>query len=285
LITKIAHSHTSSEIIWHKSLWANNLDALCLSGVVIKSPNALDAFSTELLECFAKWISIDTFKKCIDELFISACCFNGSAYSSDCFFEWVLARCAGSSISNPFFAFVINFITCEGGFVEECSAGAGERGSGAGSIGKSESSGALGAFGEFIESVTSEGIGETLAVSFVLTSRAVLFDTSSIGKGVSSVALSADIEDCAIENTGEPGEVSLEGTAPENAKDIGVFGEEGTGEDLGEVVEFKSVCKWWIVVNSCCYFWIETDPRGTSWGWESPCDGSSSSSSHIKSRC
>ena len=153
-----------------------------------------------------------------------------------------MARCAGSRISNPFFTFIINFITGEGGFVEECSGGAGEWGFGAGSIGKGESSGALGAFGEFVVSVTSEGIGETLAVSFVLTSRAVLFETSSIDKGVASVALGAGIDVCVIENTGESGEVSLEGTAPENARDIGVFGEEGTGESLGEVVESKSVC-------------------------------------------
>jgi hypothetical protein len=162
-----------------------------------------------------------------------------------------LARCAGSSISNPFFAFVINFITGEGGFVEECSAGAGEWISGAGSIGEGESSGALGAFGEFVESVASEGIGETLTVSFVLTSRAVLFDTSSIDKGVASVALGADTEDCVIENTGESGEVSLEVTAPENARDIGVFGEEGAGVDFGEVVESKSVCFCWSIDNSC----------------------------------
>jgi hypothetical protein len=213
-----------------------------LSGVVIESPNALDAFSAELFKCFAKWISVDAFKKCIDVLFISAGIFNGGADSSDWFFEWVLARCAGSSISNPFFTFIINFITGEGGFVEECSGGAGEWGFGAGSIGEGESGGALGAFGEFVVSVASEGIGETLAVSFVLASRAVLFETSSIDKGVASVALGADTEDCVIENTGESGEVSLEGTASENARDIGEFGEEGTGEDFGEVVEFKSVC-------------------------------------------
>jgi hypothetical protein len=77
----------------------------------------------------------------------------------------------------------------------------------------------------------------------------------------------------------------LEGTAPENAKDIGVFGEEGTGEDFGEVVELKSVCFCWSEVNFCsCYCWIETDPRGTSWGLESPCDGSSSKSSCSRSR-
>jgi hypothetical protein len=47
--------------------------------------------------------------------------------------------------------------------------------------------------------------------------------------------LGADTEDCVIENTGESGEVSLEVTAPENARDIGVFGEEGAGVDFGEV--------------------------------------------------
>jgi hypothetical protein len=63
--------------------------------------------------------------------------------------------------------------------------------------------------------------------------------------------LGADTEDCVIENTGESGEVSLEVTAPENARDIGVFGEEGAGVDFGEVVESKSVCFCWSIDNSC----------------------------------
>jgi hypothetical protein len=93
----------------------------------------------------------------------------------------------------------------EGGFVEECSASAYQRGSGTGSVGKGECIGALGALGEFVVSVASEGIDETLAISFVLASRAVLFETFSIEKGVASVALCALIDCIVIDDTWEFG--------------------------------------------------------------------------------
>lgn len=207
-----------------------------MSGVVIVSPNAFDAFSSKLFKGLAEWVSINTFQKGIDELFVSADFFDRGADSSDRLFNGADTGCAGSSVGDPFFAFVIDFIAGPGGFVEEGSSGAGEWGFFTDTIFEIEACGALGALGEIVVSVTSSGIGEALSVFFVLSGGAVLLNTFSRDKGVSSVAGFADVENGVIEDTGESGEVSLEETASVDSGGVGVFRDEGASVDFGEPV-------------------------------------------------
>lgn len=180
LIAKVADSHTFSEIVRNKSGWADDLYAFSLSNVEFISPNAFNAFSTDFLESVAKRININTIKGSIDELSLSTSLFQGDAFSVDSFFSSADAACTKTSGCTPFSAFVINFVTSPGGRVEVSSSSASKWGSVADSIVQGVSSGALSTFGKIVVNVTSNWVCKALAVSFVLTSGAIVFETFSV---------------------------------------------------------------------------------------------------------
>ena len=208
---------------------------------VFVSPNAFDTFSSILLKSLAEWIDINTFEKVIDVLFVGTDFVCRCAFSGNRFFDGADAGCAGSSVTDPLFAFVVDFIAGEGGFVEESSSSAVEWGSVTDTIIEGVSRGALGAFSEIVVDVASDRIVETLSVFFVLTGRAVVLDTFSRDESVSSVAGCAGSEDGIIDDTGESRKVSLEVTAFVYSSSIRVIRNIWTIVDLGEIVHSENI--------------------------------------------
>ena len=197
-------------------------------------------------------------------------CWN--TFSTDYFLNCTDASCASSSFSNPFFTFVINFIASKSGLVEECLSSTGQWGFSAESVGKCETSWALGTFGKIVESIASFRIWKTLAVFFVLTSWTILLNALSVIEGVSSVAGFTCSNEGIIKDTWESGKVSLEYTSSVDAGCIRVISNEGAGEDIGEVI--KSVRVGW---RSCPYYtsksWrIDGNPWVISWNGKGPSD-------------
>lgn len=296
LITKVTHFCALSEIVWNESGRANNFDAFGLGSIEFISPNAFNTFSSELFESLTKWVSINTFQESIDELLISADLINWGAFSSDWLFDWAETGCTDSRISNPFFAFVIDFIASPGGFVEEGSSSAGQRGFFTETIIECVSRGAFGAFGEIIVSVTSERVGEALTILFVLSGRAILLDTSCSIKDVSSVAGFTSSDNWIIEDTWKSGEVSLEETTSVDIETVGVFRDEGTCVDFSEVIHSEVECSGGCPINSCsssigCSRWgkeswsIDSNPSVVPINFESPSDCTSGSCAGLSWIC
>lgn len=70
-LTKITNFNALVEIVWNISAGADNLNAFGLNGVVLISPNTLDAFSTDFHESLTERVRSNTVKFVVDELISS----------------------------------------------------------------------------------------------------------------------------------------------------------------------------------------------------------------------